>query len=82
MFGLVISFQGNMIKMHYPEISSYVKEEENWRTCKNMKTTFDNLCYGRELVTVEIAKISILHLTALYRKVLNQLWILLFGDDS
>ena len=39
--------------MHYPEISSYVKEEENWRTCKNMKATYDNLCdYGRDCANI------------------------------
>ena len=57
MFGLVISFQGNMIKMHYPEISSYRNEEENWRTRINMKTVDDDLCN----YTVYIAKISKLH---------------------
>ena len=77
MFGLVISFQGNMIKMHYPEISSYRNEEENWRTRINMKTVDDDLCN----YTVYIAKISKLHYTAWYRKVFNQLWILFFGDD-
>ena len=59
MFGLVISFQGNMIKMHYPEISSYRNEEENWRTRINMKTVDDDLCN----YTVYIAKISKLHYT-------------------
>ena len=53
MFGLVISFQGNIIKMHYPEISSYLNEKENWRTCKNMKATYENLCdYGRDCETI------------------------------
>ena len=56
MFGLVISFQGNIIKMHYPEISSYLNEKENWRTCKNMKATYDNLCdYGRDCENIYFA---------------------------
>ena len=75
MFGLVISFQGNMIKMHYPEISSHMNEEENWRTCKNMKATYDNLCdYGRDCENIYFA------LYSLVRKILNQAWILLFGE--
>ena len=76
MFGLVISFQGNMIKMHYPEISSYRNEEENWRTRINMNTVDDDLCN----YTVYIAKISNLHYTALHKKVFNQFWILFFGE--
>ena len=56
MFGLVISFQGNMIMVYYPEISSYLKEVENLRTCKNMKTTCDNLCnYGRDCENIYFA---------------------------
>ena len=75
MFGLVISFQGNMIMVYYPEISSYLKEVENLRTCKNMKTTCDNLCnYGRDCENIYFA------LYRLVRKILNQAWILLVGD--
>ena len=74
MFGFVISFQGNMIMVYYPEISSYLKEVENLRTCKNMKTTCDNLCnYGRDCENIYFA------LYSLVRKILNQAWILLFG---
>lgn len=75
MFGFVISFQGNMIMVYYPEISSYLKEVENLRTCKNMKTTCDNLCnYGRDCENIYFA------LYSLVRKILNQAWILLFGE--
>ena len=74
MFGFVISFQGNTIMAYYPEISSYLKEVENLRTCKNMKTTCDNLCnYGRDCENIYFA------LYSLVRKILNQAWILLFG---
>ena len=70
MFGFVISFQGNMIKVYYPEISSYLKEVENLRTCKNMKTTCDNLCsYGRDCENIYFA------LSSLVRKILNQAWV-------
>ena len=67
MFGFVISFQGNMIMVYYPEISSYLKEVENLRTCKNMKTTCDNLCnYGRDCENIYFA------LYSRVRKILNQ----------
>ena len=70
MFGFVISFQGNMIMVYYSEISSYLKEVENLRTCKNMKTTCDNLCnYGRDCENIYFA------LYSLVRKILNQAWI-------
>ena len=66
MFGFVISFQGNMIMVYYPEISSYLKEVENLRTCKNMNTTCDNLCnYGRDCENIYFA------LYSLVRKILN-----------
>ena len=33
-----------------------MNEEENWRTCKNMKATYDNLCdYGRDCENIYFA---------------------------